>query len=106
MVVTCTGCYEGGVWSQTAPWSPRMLRLGTKPQQRTPLKKGSVGLQRRRTTRCLGDLGRLEGRLVELAVLGPPLLSGLGQRVDRVVVLVGPRQRLGVGRLDRGAVVL
>ena len=39
-------------------------------------------------------------------VLAPPLLADLGQGVDRVVVLVGAGQRLGVVALDRRPVVL
>src|SRR6187549_3577229 len=66
----------------------------------------SVRLQRRRTTGRLGHLRRLQVREVELPVLRPPRLALGRKRVDRVVVLVGARERLGVGGLDRRAVVL
>ena len=66
----------------------------------------SVGLEGRRTPRGLGHLGGGERGVVEVGVLGPPLLALGRQRVDRVVVVVRPVERLGVVGLDRGAVVL
>src|SRR5688572_9311178 len=67
---------------------------------------GSVGLEGGGTAARLGHLGGLQRGLVEVAVLLPPLLAGGGEGVDRVVVLVRPRQRLWIRGLDGGAVVL
>ena len=66
---------------------------------------GSEGQARgRQLLRLGGAAGRRGGALGlgehDVGVAGvpaPPLLAALGQRVDRVVVLVGPGQRLGVG---------
>src|SRR4029079_1450850 len=71
-----------------------------------PPGRGSVRLQRRRTTGRLYHLRRFQVREVERPVLRPPRLALGRQRVDRVVVLVGARERLGVGGLDGCAVVL
>ena len=48
----------------------------------------------------LSGVRRARGRrrAVAAGVRAPPGLAGLGQRVDRVVVVVGAGQRLGVGR--------
>src|SRR6476619_3107472 len=59
--------------------------------------EGLPGLEGGGTAGGLGDLGSLEGGGVEVGVGGPPLLAGLGEGVDRVVVLVGAGERLGVG---------
>src|SRR5690242_1923883 len=56
----------------------------------------SVGLEGGGTAGGLGDLGSLQRGLVEATVLGPPRLALGGEGVDRVVVLVGPGEGLGV----------
>ncbi len=63
-------------------------------ERSTAAPEGSVGLERRHTSRRLGHLGRLQRRRVEVGVLGPPRLALGRQGVDRVVVLVGALQRI------------
>src|SRR5262245_44050598 len=94
-------------WSPTAGGSALNLRLVTKPRmfgarrdrQRSDLEGGG-------TAGGGGHPGGPQVGLAEVGVLGPPALAGLGEGVDRVVVLVGAGERLGVRGLDGGAVVL
>ena len=96
---------------------PSPTRSGSARQRRTSLtalgeqcargeRARSAGLRDAATAAGLGAGRRDRVARAEVAVLAPPGLAGLGQRVDRVVVDVLARQRLVVAGLDRGAVVL
>ena len=69
-----------------------------------PGRSGQVGDGCRVAGTGAHERGLVHG--IHVVALAPPALAGLGERVDRVVVVVVARQRLGVAGLDRGAVVL
>src|SRR5690349_14945349 len=80
--------------SMTSPGMVRSRSHGFPARAGKPSRAPSVRLEGGKPAARLGDLGGLEGALVEAAVLLPPGLAGGREGVDRVVVLVGALEGL------------